>query len=36
MIFNVVRQPVRAKYADDFPSLIAHYMAASGAEQGNL
>lgn len=36
MIFNVVRQPVRAKYADDFPSLIADYIAASRAEPGNL
>ena len=36
MIFNVVKQPVRAKYADDFPSLIADYIAASRAEPGNL
>src|ERR1700728_3685978 len=36
MIFNVVRQPVRAKYADDFPSLIADYIAASRAEPGTL
>ena len=36
MIFNVVRQPVRAKYADEFPSLIADYIAASRAEPGNL
>ena len=36
MIFNVVKQPVRAKYADEFPSLIADYIAASRAEPGNL
>ena len=36
MIFNVVKQPVRAKYADDFPLLIADYIAASRAEPGNL
>ena len=36
MIFNVVRQPVRAKYADEFPTLIAEYIAASQAEPGNL
>src|SRR3984957_4849760 len=36
MIFNVVKQPVRAKYADDFPTLIADYIAASRAEPGNL
>jgi quinol monooxygenase YgiN len=36
MIFNVVRQPVRAKYADEFPSLIAEYITASRAEPGNL
>jgi quinol monooxygenase YgiN len=36
VIFNVVRQPVRAKYADEFPSLIADYIAASRAEPGNL
>jgi quinol monooxygenase YgiN len=36
MIFNVVKQPVRSKYADDFPSLIADYIAASRAEPGNL
>ena len=29
MIFNVVKQPVRAKYADEFPSL--HRAIASGA-----
>jgi quinol monooxygenase YgiN len=36
MIFNVVRQPVRSKYADEFPSLIAEFIAASRAEPGNL
>jgi quinol monooxygenase YgiN len=36
MIFIVVKQPVRAKYADDWPSLIAEYTAATRAEPGNI
>ena len=36
MIFNVVRQPVRAKYADEFPALVADFTASSRAEPGNL
>lgn len=34
MIFIVVKQPVRAKYADEFPSLIADFTDASRAEPG--
>ena len=36
MIFNVVKQPVRGKYADEFPSLVAAYVEASRAEPGCL
>jgi quinol monooxygenase YgiN len=36
MIFNVVRQPVRAKYADEFPALVAEFTTSSRAEPGNL
>ena len=36
MILNVVKQPVRAKYADDFPSLVRDYVDASRAEPGCL
>jgi quinol monooxygenase YgiN len=36
MIFIVVKQPVRAKYADDFPSLIEEFTRATRAEPGNL
>jgi quinol monooxygenase YgiN len=36
VIFNVVKQPVRAKYADDFPSLVQDFTAASRAEPGNI
>jgi quinol monooxygenase YgiN len=36
MILNVVRQPVRAKYADAFPNLVSEYVAASRAEPGCL
>jgi quinol monooxygenase YgiN len=36
MILVVVKQPVRAKYADDWPSLVADYTAASRAEPGNI
>jgi quinol monooxygenase YgiN len=34
MIFIVVRQPVRAKYSDAFPSLIEEFTAATRAEPG--
>jgi quinol monooxygenase YgiN len=34
MILNVVKQPVRAKYADEFPSLVADFVDASRAEPG--
>ena len=34
MIFNVVKQPVRPKYADDWPDLVHHYTMASRAEPG--
>ena len=34
MILIVVKQPVRAKYADDFPSLVGDFTAASRAEPG--
>ncbi|HVX17779.1 MAG TPA: putative quinol monooxygenase [Acidimicrobiales bacterium] len=34
MILIVVKQPVREKYADDFPSLVADFTTASRAEPG--
>lgn len=34
MILIVVKQPVRAKYADEFPSLVADFTEASRAEPG--
>jgi len=34
MILNVVKQPVRAKYADEFPTLVADFVNASRAEPG--
>lgn len=36
MILNVVKQPVRAKYADEWPTLIADFISASRAEPGCL
>jgi quinol monooxygenase YgiN len=36
MIFIVVKQPVRSKYADDFPSLVEKFTTASRAEPGNI
>ena len=36
MILNVVKQPVRAKYADEFPSLVRAFVEASRAEPGCL
>ncbi len=34
MILVVVKQPVRAKYADDWPDLVADITAATRAEPG--
>ena len=34
MILVVVKQPVRAKYADDWPDLVAEITAATRAEPG--
>ena len=34
MILNVVRQPVRPEYADDWPNLVHDYTTASRAEPG--
>jgi quinol monooxygenase YgiN len=34
VILNVVKQPVRTKYADDFPSLVDDFVNASRAEPG--
>jgi quinol monooxygenase YgiN len=36
MILNVVKQPVRAKYADDWPTLVADFVEATRAEPGNI
>ncbi len=36
MIFIVVKQPVRAKYADEWPSLVEEFSAATRAEPGNI
>ena len=36
MIFIVVKQPVRAKYADEWPSLVEDFTAATRAEPGNI
>ncbi len=36
MIFIVVKQPVRPKYADDFPSLVEQFTTSSRAEPGNI
>ena len=36
MILVVVKQPVRAKYADDFASLIDEFTEATRAEEGNI
>jgi quinol monooxygenase YgiN len=36
MILIVVKQPVRAKYADEWPSLVEEYTAATRAEPGNI
>ena len=34
MILIVVKQPVRAKYADEFPSLVEDFTTSSRAEPG--
>ncbi|HPB45410.1 MAG: antibiotic biosynthesis monooxygenase [Microthrixaceae bacterium] len=36
MILVVVKQPVRAKYADDWPELVREYTEATRAEPGNI
>jgi quinol monooxygenase YgiN len=36
VILVVVKQAVRAKYADEFPALIAEYTEATRAEPGNI
>ena len=36
MIVIVVKQPVRAKYADDWPSLVEEFTTATRAEAGNI
>jgi quinol monooxygenase YgiN len=36
MIFNVVKQPVRAKYADEWPALVEEFTTATRAETGNI
>jgi quinol monooxygenase YgiN len=36
MIVIVVKQPVRAKYADDWPKLVADFTTATRAEPGNI
>ncbi len=36
MILVLVKQPVRAKYADDWPSLVEEFTTSSRAEPGNV
>jgi quinol monooxygenase YgiN len=36
VILVVVKNPIRPKYADEFPSLIAEFTAATRAEPGNI
>ncbi len=36
MILIVVKNPVRSKYADDWPSLVEEFTAATRAEPGNI
>ena len=36
MIVVVVKQPVRAKYADDWPALVEEFTTATRAEPGNI
>jgi quinol monooxygenase YgiN len=36
MIFIVVRHPIRAEYAEEFPHLVEDFTAASRGEPGNI
>jgi quinol monooxygenase YgiN len=36
MILVVVKNPIKPKYADEFPSLIAEFTQATRAEPGNV
>ena len=36
MILVVVKNPIKPKYADEFPSLIAEFTEATRAEPGNV
>ena len=36
MIVVIVKQPVRAKYADQFPTLVEEFTNATRAEPGNI
>jgi quinol monooxygenase YgiN len=36
VIVVIVKQPVRAKYADEFPSLIEEFTRATRTEPGNI
>jgi quinol monooxygenase YgiN len=36
MIMSIVRHPLRAKYADEWPQLSAEFTAATRAEPGNI
>jgi quinol monooxygenase YgiN len=36
VILVVVRNPIRLKYADDFPKLVEEFTAATRAEPGNI
>lgn len=36
MIVIVVKQPVRAKYADEWPSLVEDFTTSTRAEPGNI
>jgi quinol monooxygenase YgiN len=36
MILSIVRHPLRAKYADEWPVLSAEFTAATRAEPGNI
>ena len=36
MIMSIVRHPIRAKYADEWPELSAEFTTATRAEPGNI
>jgi len=36
MIVVIVKQPVRAKYADEWPSLVEEFTTSTRAEPGNI